>query len=378
MIRCVPGLVLILALLGCGEPAGGGRGAPAPTPVSVSKVKLSKNTDFEDFTGRTEAKDSVEIKARVTGYLMKVLFDEGKLVKEGDVLYQLDDRTYRADLAKAKGEVDRNEATLDRLKSDLSRARRMRVGDAISREEYDKTSGNVDEATAAIASAKAAAARSKLDVDFTTVKAPISGRISRTLVTAGNLVSADVTKLTTIVSVDPMYATFDVDERTVLRIQRLIKEGKFKSAREAKVPALLGTQAEKGYPHAGFINFVDNRIDPSTGTLRVRGEWANADGGLTPGLFVRLRMPLGASRPALMVSDSALGTDQGVRYVYAVGPGNKVEQRTVTVGALRDGMRVVESGLKEGETIITRGLQRVREGSVVEPTVIEMPGLEAK
>ncbi|NBO92762.1 MAG: efflux RND transporter periplasmic adaptor subunit [Planctomycetia bacterium] len=372
------GIWLILTVIGCGGPRGVMTGPSIPTAVSVSEVKRSKNTDYEDFTGRTEPKESVEVKARVTGYLMKVTFEEGKLVKEGDVLYQLDDRTYKAELAKAEGEVNRYEALLDRLKADLNRARRMRVGDAISREEYDKTSGNVAEATGAIESAKAAVARTKLDVDFTSIKAPINGRISRTLVTVGNLVTADQTKLTTIVSIDPMYATFDVDERTVLRIQKLIKDGKFQTPREAKVPVLLGTQAEKGHPHKGFINFVDNRIDPSTGTLRVRGEWSNPDGDLTPGLFVRLRLPIGDSREVLMVADSALGTDQGIRYVFVVGPNNKVEQRTVTVGALRDGMRVVESGLKEGEKIITRGLQRVREGSVVEPTLIPMPGLDTK
>jgi RND family efflux transporter MFP subunit len=374
MTRVVPALLLILVLVGCADPHPS-KGPARPTEVSVSKVKLSQNVDYVDFTGRTEAKETVEIKARVTGYLMKVMFDEGKLVKEDDALYQLDDRTYKADLAKFTGDVERYESLRERLKSDLNRARRMKVGDAISREEYDKTAGDVEQATAAMASAKAAASRSKLDVEFTTVKAPITGRISKTLVTVGNLVTADVTKLTTIVSVSPMYATFDADERTVLRVQKMIKEGKFQSVREARVPVLLGTQIEKGYPHKGFINFVDNRIDPSTGTLRIRGEWENADEALSPGLFVRLRVPLGDPRPALMVADSALGMDQGIRFVYLIGQDNKVKQQTVTVGALRDGLRVVESGLKEGDVIITRGLQRVREGSIVEPTTIDMPGV---
>jgi RND family efflux transporter MFP subunit len=372
MMRWVPAILLIPVAVGCGDPHTS-KGPQQATDVSVSKVKLSQNVDYVDFTGRTEAKETVEIKARVTGYLMKVMFDEGKVVKEGDPLYQLDDRTYKADLAKYSGDVERYEALRERLKSDLNRARRMKVGDAISREEYDKVSGDVEQATASMASAKAAAERSKLDVGFTTVKAPITGRISKTLVTVGNLVTADSTKLTTIVSVSPMYATFDADERTVLRVQKLIKEGKFQGVRDAKVPVLLGTQIEKGYPHKGFINFVDNRIDPSTGTLRIRGEWENTDEYLTPGLFVRLRVPLGDPRPALMVADSALGMDQGIRYVYQVGSDNKVKQQTVTVGALRDGLRVVETGLKEGDVIITRGLQRVREGSTVEPTMIDMP-----
>jgi RND family efflux transporter MFP subunit len=366
----------ILTIVGCGS--GPARPALPPAIVSVSKVSPAKIIDYVDFTGRTEAKETVEIKARVTGYLMSVEFEEGKLVQAGDILYRIDDRTYKAELAKAQGEVSRNEALLERLKSDLTRARRMRVGEAISREEYDKISGNVEETTAALMSAKAAAARTQLDVDFTVVKAPISGRISRTLITAGNLVTADNTKLTSIVSVDPMYATFDVDERTVLRIQAMIREGKFKSAREAKVRVDLGTQLEQGHPHQGFINFVDNRIDPSTGTLRVRGEFPNADAALSPGLFVRIRLPLGEAQESLVVTESAIGTDQGIRFVYVVDDENKVTQRTVTVGALRDGLRVIESGLQPGERVIVRGLQRVREGVRVESTEVEMPGMEKR
>jgi RND family efflux transporter MFP subunit len=358
-------LALLMAVVGCGTGTPN-RPAMPPTVVTVTRVTPAKVVDFVDFTGRTEAKEAVDIKARVTGYLLAVEFEEGKMVKAGDVLYRIDDRTYKADLAKAQGEVTRNEALLERLKSDLTRARRMRVGDAISREEYDKISGNVDETSAALLSAKAAAARSQLDVDFTVVKAPINGRISRTQITIGNLVTADTTKLTSIVSVDPMYATFDVDERTVLRIQALIRAGKFKSAREAKVAIKLGTQVEKGFPHEGFINFVDNRIDPSTGTLRVRGEFANEDGALSPGLFVRIRLPLSEAREALVIPESAIGTDQGVRYVYVVGDDERVVQKTITVGPLRDGLRMVESGLKAGERLIIGGLQRVREGVKVE------------
>ncbi|MFQ3594312.1 MAG: efflux RND transporter periplasmic adaptor subunit, partial [Gemmataceae bacterium] len=329
--------LFIWTVAGCGGLGTNERPALPPTVVTVTRVKLAKVADFVDFTGHTEAKEAVEIKARVTGYLLSVGFEEGKLVKAGEVLYRIDDRTYKAELAKAQGDVTRNQALLDRLKSDLERARRMRIGEAISREEFDKIAGNVDEISAALLSAKAAAARSQLDVDFTIVKAPISGRISRTLITVGNLVTADKTTLTNIVSIDPIYATFDVDERTVLRIQAMIRAGKFKSAREAKVPVLLGTQVEKGYPHQGFINFVDNRINPSTGTLRVRGEFPNKDAVLSPGLFVRIRLPLSQGQEAVVIPESAIGSDQSLRYVYVVGEDNRVVQRPITVGPLRDG-----------------------------------------
>ncbi len=381
---------VVAALAGC-TPGGHdsqGKVGPKAAIVSVAPVTEQESPDSEDFTGRTEAAEMVEVKARSTGYLKEVVFDvpdekakdgkpgkngAGRLVKKGDPLYLIDDRTYAADLKKAEAELVRDQALAERLKADMARARRLRVGDAISREDYDKISANLDEATASVESAKAAASRKKLDLEFCTVTAPISGRISRTRVTAGNLVTADVTRLTTIVSVSPIYAYFDVDERTVLRIQQLIREGKFQSAREAKVPVSLGTQVEAGLPHQGFIDFVDNRIDPSTGTLRVRGTFENTDEALTPGLFVRVRVPIGVTRKRVMVPDSILGNEQGQRYVYTVNDKNEVERRDVEVGSLRDGMRPVEKGLKPGERVIVNGMQRVRPGVPVDPKDAKMP-----
>jgi RND family efflux transporter MFP subunit len=365
---------LILAVVGCGgDPHGASKGPPRPTEVSVSKVKLSKNIDYEDFTGRTEAKESVEIKARVTGHLEEILFKEGDLVKKGQLLYRVDDRTYKAELAKLQGEITRNEALSDRLGSDLGRARRMRVGDAISREEYDKITSNKDEAGAALDAAKAAARRAELNVEFTKIYSPIDGKISRTRITRGNLVTQDQTLLTNIVSVDPIYAHFDADEQTVLRLQKRIRDKKLTMGKKVPPPLLLGTQIEKGFPHKGVINFVDNQIDPSTGTLRIRGEFPNKEAILTPGLFVRIRLPLGEKKQAIVISERALGSDQGQRYVFVVGEDNKVVQRPVEVGPLRDGLRVIRSGVKVGEWVIVNGLQRVREGSIVEPTKVEMP-----
>jgi RND family efflux transporter MFP subunit len=323
------------------------------------------------------AVEAVEIKARATGYLEEMLFKEGDDVKKGQLLYRIDDRTYKANLAKLQGEVEQQQAALTRLNSEQARARRLRTGDAISREEADKIETSREEARAALTSAKAAAKRSELDLEFTKVYAPIDGRISKSNITKGNLVTSDQTTLTTIRTIRPIYAYFDVDERTVLQVQKNIREKKVTSYREAKFPVRLGTQIEEGeYPHEGFIDFVENTLDPSTGTLRCRGEFPNTQGILQPGLFVRIRLPLGQPYKALMVNEQALGTDQNQRFVFVVNEKDVVEQRTVQVGPLRDGARVILTGVRAGDWVIVRGLQRVREGATVKPTKVAM--FEAK
>jgi RND family efflux transporter MFP subunit len=367
-----PLLAFALAV-GCGEQAPAPIQA-APAVVSVAQLQEREVSDYADFTGRTEATESVDIKARATGYLTEVLFKEGDTVKEGDLLYRIDDRTYKADLDKYKNEVARHHATINRLNADLARAKRMRASDAISREEFDKITTNRDESSALMAAAEAAAKRAELDLSFTKVYAPISGKISRTNITKGNLVTQDSTLLTSIRKVDPIWAYFDVDERTVLEIQRQIRQGKFKSYRDAEFPVHLGTQIEKGFPHKGIIDFVDNTLDPGTATLRVRGVFDNKDGALQPGMFVRIRIPIGEKRKALVVPESALGSDQGRRFLYAVTDKDVVEERPVEVGSLRDGLRVIESGARPGEWVIVSGLQRVRPGVTVKPHKVEMPG----
>jgi RND family efflux transporter MFP subunit len=370
-----PLLCLLFSVLagGCGSPAGPGSIQVAPTIVSVAKLEEREVLDYSEFTGRTAAVESVEIKARATGYLEEVMFKEGDELKKGDQLYRIDDRTYKAEVARIQGEITRQQATLTRLNADLARARRLRIGDTISREEYDKISTSKDEAQASLASAKESLKRAELNLEFTHVLAPIDGKVGRTRITKGNLVTSDQTLLTTILSIDPIYAYFDIDERSVLRTQRQIREKKLKSYREAKFPVLLGTQLEKGHPHEGYIDFVDNTMDPSTATLRVRGRFDNKERILSPGLFVRIRLPLGDKRKTLVVSERALGTDQGQRFLYVVNDKNEVEQRTVEVGALRDGLRIIESGVKAGEWVIVSGLQRVREGVKVEPKQVAMP-----
>jgi RND family efflux transporter MFP subunit len=359
-------------LSGCTGQQTGGKSQETPK-VTVSEITLTDSADREDFTGRVEPLESVEVKARATGYLDEVRFKDGENVKKGDVLFKIDDRTYKTDLARAEGDVSRLQASLDRYNADLARARRLRVGDAMSREDYDKTVASKEETAASLASARAVVDRAKLNLGFCTVDSPIDGRVSRTLITKGNLVTQDQTTLTTIVTMAPIWVYFDVDERTVLRIQQLIARKKVKSRHEANAPVFVGTQIETGYPHEGVIDFVDTKLDSTTGTLRVRGIFPNKDQVLSPGLSVRVRVPIGQKEKTILVSERAVGSDLGEKFLYVVNSESVVEQHPVKLGALRDGLRVVESGVKPGDWVIVRGLQRVRPGDTVDPERVPMP-----
>jgi membrane fusion protein, multidrug efflux system len=251
----------------------------------------------------------------------------------------------------------------------------------MSREDYDKIVGDRGEAVAARAAQMAAVQRARLDLGFTEVTAPVSGRASRYHVTVGNLVQAgDLTGgtlLTTIVSVDPMYAYFDVDERTVLRVKQLIREGKARSPDDGAIPVWLGLANEDGHPHRGTINFIDNQVNPKTGTLRVRGVFPNKDEALSPGYFARVRVPISALHQVLLLSERALDTDQGRKVVYVVDKDNRVVTRPVRLGAMHDGLREVTGGLKAGERVVVNGLQQVRPGVTVEPRLVDMPASKA-
>jgi RND family efflux transporter MFP subunit len=374
-------LAFCVGLAGC-VAAPSGAPKAAPTPVNVSRPVERYVTDHADFTARTAAVDSVEVRARVWGYLDRVHFKEGALVKAGDVLCEIDPRTYRATLHQAEGNLASLEARLERLNADVARARRMVKDRAIGREEYDKIVGDRGEAAASRAALKAAVERARLDLDYTKVTAPVSGRVSRYVVTVGNLVQAGDqgggTLLTTLVSVDPMYAYFDVDEYTALRVRQLVREGKSDSPRDGNYPVSLGLANEKSHPHQGTINFVDNQVNPRTGTIRVRGVFPNKQEHLLPGFFARVRVPVGRPHKALLVSDRALDTDQGQKVLYVVNEKNEVVSRPVRVGALHDGLREITAGLKPGERVIVNGLQQVRPGVTVEPKLVDMPTAEAR
>jgi RND family efflux transporter MFP subunit len=340
--------------------------------VEVEVPVTQQIVDHEDFTGRTDGMKSVELRAQVTGYLEKVLFREGFDVKEGDTLFLIDPRTYRADYDRAVANLAQARAHLARLEADYSRAQTLIASAAIAKADYDLALGDRNEASAMVGVAQAALETARLNLDFTKVTAPITGRISRQNIDPGNLVQANLTVLTTVVSLDPIYAYFDVDERATLRFRRLMEAGKVKSAREGKAPVFLGLADEDDqYPHEGLINFVDNRLDPSTGTLRLRGIFDNHTGFLAPGMFVRVRVPIGQPHPAILATERAIGSDQGQKFLYVLNDKNQVVYREVQIGAIENGLRVIESGLAAGERFIVNGLQRVKPGAVIKPKLVE-------
>jgi RND family efflux transporter MFP subunit len=365
-----------MALAGCAR-APSDPPAAAPIPVAVSYPVEREVTDYAEFTARTAAVDCVEVRSHVWGYLKKINFKEGALVEQGVVLFEIDPRPYQADLGRAEATLLQAKAHLNRLQLEYNRALRLSPSGAISREELDRATGDRDEAQAAVKVGEAAVDLARLNLGFTQVTAPISGRISRYLVTVGNLIQsgeqANVTLLTNIVSTDPMYAYFDVDDRTVPCVRQLVREAKDKSARTAAIPVMLRLANEDGYPHRGTIDFLDNQVNPKTGTLRVRGTFRNQDDLLLPGLFTRVRVPVSAPRRALLVTDRAIDNDQGQKILYVVNDKNEVDSRPIRVGLQHDGLRAIEDGLKPGERVIVNGLQMVRPGITVEPNLVDMP-----
>jgi RND family efflux transporter MFP subunit len=402
------------------------KGKPDHIPeVEVSVPLQDLVTDSEEFTGRIVAVDTITVRARATGYLDRVNFREGVEVNKGDVLFEIDPRTYKADYERAMANLVQAEARLKRVEADYHRARTSFSRGAVSSEDLDHALYDRNEADAAVGVARASRDSAQLNLDFTKVIAPVSGRISRRLVDPGNLIKADDTPLTTIVSQDPIYVYFHVDERTTLRIRRLILEGKVKSARVAAMPVNVGLSDEVGFPHHGVIDFVDNQLDAGTGTLQLRGRlpnppnswsgvvasaviglvqlsgqpWtvlgstaagetvmaraipANRNRLLSPNLFVRVQIPFGEPHKTLMVAESALGTDQGQKYAYVVEEeidknGVKTDvarYRKVDVGPLVNGLRVIDQGLALRDSIVVRGLQRVRPNAPIQARLVPMP-----
>ena len=358
---------------GCGKQAQ----PPTPLPVvSVTQPVVREVVEWDEYIGRLESPETVEVRARVSGYLDKVHFKEGKEVKKGDLLFTIDPRPYQAELDHANAEYERAVSQTDLAKNDFERAKRLIATKAISEEDYDTKSKTYTAVQAAVRSAKATLDSAKLNLEFTQIRAPIDGRISRAVVTEGNLISSGVagsgaTLLTTIVSLNPLYLYGDADERSVLKYLHLRREGTRVSARDELIPAEMGLADEAGFPHKGYMDFVDNRIDPGTGTMRARGVFSNADHSLSPGFFGRIRIPGSGKYPALLIPDRALGSDQAQKFVYVVNAEKKVEFRPVKIGPMIDGLRVVKEGLKPGEQIVIEGLLRVRPGIVVEAKLWE-------
>jgi RND family efflux transporter MFP subunit len=362
----------LFCLSGCENSAADSSQAPPPTVVVVSVPVEKPVVDYADYTGRTQSAETVEIRARVTGFLTAILFKDGAEVQKGAPLYEIDDREFKADLETARGELTAALAHQEKAKSDLQRAESLKQREAVSAATYDQAVAARKEADASVESATGKRDRAQLNVTFSKIFAPISGKISRSTITVGNLVDANSTVLTTIVSVDPIYVYFDVDERTFLLIQEEVRQGKLEAKGAGTVPVWMGLTTDKAYPHAGTLDFVENRVDPNTGTIRVRGTFPNpkppvGDRVLESGLFARVRVPLGEPKTALLIADRAIGSDQGQKFVYVVNEKDEVVFRPVRLGATHDGLRAVTDGLGPGERIIIDGLQRVRPGSIVSP-----------
>jgi RND family efflux transporter MFP subunit len=367
---------IALTLAGCArneaaESAAAAAAAPPPQ-VSVAQVVQRPVNEFDEFTGRFEAIERVEVRPRVSGYISSLNFAEGKEVKKGEVLFVIDPRPYEAEYKRAKAQLEQARTQQILAKSERERAVKLVQSHAISQEEFDtRTAGN-DQAIANFDAAQAALDSAALNLTFTRVTAPIDGRISRAQVTAGNFVTSGQTMLTTLVSLDPIYVTFDNDEQAYLKYGKQARDGDHASSRDSHNTVLVGLANESGYPHNGVMVFVDNELDPSTGTIRGRAKLDNHDRIFTPGLFARVKL-LGRDKyNALLINDSAIGTDQNVKYVFVVGADHKIQYRPVKLGPIVDGLRVVRDGLAQGETIVVNGLQRVRPGAIITPEKVAM------
>jgi len=353
-----------------------GRGAPPPPPapgVTVAAVVQRDVNEWEEFTGRLQAVDAVEVRPRVSGYIEKLAFAEGKEVKKGDVLFVIDPRPYQAELARAEAQLAGARTRAELAKSEVDRAERLIAVKAISREEFETRTSTRNESTAEIQAAQAAVVTARLNLEWTEVRSPIAGRVSRAEVTEGNLVQAgppEATLLTRVVSLDPIYAYFDGDEQTYLAFRELARTAD--GGKRTRIPVFLGLANEQGFPHEGYVDFVDNQLDPKTGTIRTRAVFSNKDRLFTPGLFARIKLVGSEHRPTPLIQDRAVGTDQDKKFVLVLKPDSTVDYRPVQVGRLIDGLRIVESGLKPGEQIVINGLQRARPGSKVAPTLAAM------
>ena len=357
-------VIMSAILSGCSKAPAESAQAQAPQ-VRVSRAEARTVTDWDEFSGHFEAIERVQLRPRVSGYIDAVRFEEGREVKKGDVLFLIDARPYQTRFDHAQAELNRAKAQSELAERELARAEQLLAAHAISQEEYDQRASQRSQSLAAFQGAKAELDAARLDLEFTRVVAPIDGRISRAEVTQGNYVTAGETVLTSVVSLDPIYVYFEGDEQTYLKYAAQAKRGERRSSREAPNPVFVGLADENGFPHAGRMNFVDNALDPETGTIRARAVLANPDHALTPGMFARVRLLGSGEYPATLINDEAVATDQDRRYVLVVNEQNVAEYRAVELGPLVDNQRVVREGVKPGERVIIGGLQRVRPGMAV-------------
>lgn len=375
--RSAAAALLALALASCREEPP--QPQPPPPTVTIAHPVRQKVAEWDEYTGRLDAAESVNLYSQVTGYLESIHFKDGSEVRKGDLLFQIDPRPFQAVLDQAAAQEERARVQLELARSDFERARKLVEAKAVSAEDFDKRSQAVREAEAAARLARATVEAAKLNVEYTRIKAPIYGRIGRRLMDAGNLVIGGpmgATMLASIVSLDPIHCYIDADELSVLRQQRLNREGKRGNPDDSQLPCEMALADEEGWPHRGVIDFVDNRLDPRTGTIQARATFANpaperGQRVLQPGFFARVRVPAGNDTEALLIDEKAVGADQAQKVVYVVDEKNIVQPRPVTAGPVIDGRRVIRSGLTEQDRVIVNGMARVRPGMPVQPMTAE-------
>jgi multidrug efflux system membrane fusion protein len=353
-------MLLSVLLVGCDNSVAQNAAPPAPA-VSAADVVVKSISQWDSFNGRIEAVESVQLRPRVSGYIDKVNYTDGQEVKKGEVLFTIDDRTYRAALEQAQANLARAKTQASLAQSEANRTDKLVNTNVVSREEWEQRRSAATQAQADIRAAQAAVDAAQLNLDFTKVTAPIDGRASRALITSGNLVTAGDTAsvLTTLVSQKTVYVYFDVDESTYLHYQNLARSGQGASSNHTALPVEIGLTGEEGYPHQGKVDFLDNQLSPGTGTIRMRALLDNAQRQFTPGLFARVRLPGSAEFKATLVDDKAVLTDQDRKYVYIVDKEGKAQRRDITPGRLADGLRIVRQGLNPGDKVIVEGLQKV-------------------
>lgn len=358
-------LPFVLLLAACGKPpAGGGHGGGQmpPAPVTLAPVEQKELVEWEEFTGRVEAVEAVELKPRVSGYITQVHFQAGALVKKGEVLFTIDQRPFETKLRAAKAEVQRAEANAQAMKREFDRVSSLLAAKAIAPEQAETRESMNLQAQAGLEAAKAAEHSAEIEFEHSTVEAPISGRISRTMTTTGNYVTAGTTLLTTIVTVDPVYVYADIDENSLLKLQALQRDKTTFTNGDGRMPVELQLSNEKDYPHHGHVESFDNRLDAGTGSMVLRAEFDNKDGSLTPGLFARIRLPMTAKYKALLVDEKSILTDQANKYVLGIDESKQPAvsvYKPVTIGPAIDGKRIVRTGLTAGDKIIINGQARL-------------------
>ena len=368
VLRTALALAVLAVVAGCGKPEAQGGPPPGPPPVSVAAALQRDVMESDEFPGRIEAVESVEVRARINGHIQSTQFKPGAEVHKGDLLFVVDPRPFEAEVARAEATLATTGAQLDLARTELARNEQLLADQATSKREYDDAAAKVRQLDAQIRANQASLETARLNLSYTRVTAPINGRVGKAEITVGNLVQGEGPNsplLTTVVSSNPIYASFEADEGAYLKY--------IDKARGGGLTVAVGLADEQGFPHRGRLEFVDNRIDRQTGTVRMRAILDNKDGRFTPGLFARIKLGDTAKpRAAVLVADRAIGTDQSKRFVLVVNGENKAEYREVRIGRLVDGLRVVEEGLKPGEVIVVNGLQRVRPGAPVTPQVVSM------